>query len=233
MTWESRSEWLAPVCSDRRAPGRSALKFVWFGADYPLVKFWHRFAASALMIATFTGLAATGLGVAPAASAAVPVSLQGVGGSPTPANFWLASSAGGVWNMGGTASYGQLASPPTKPVVGISPTRAKAGYWLVASDGGICSFRDATFYGSTGSLVLNRPVVGMAPTPDGKGYWLIASDGGIFSFGDATFYGSTGSLVLNRPVVGMAPTPDGKGYWLIASDGGIFSFGDATFYGST
>ena len=232
MTWVSRSQWLAPVWSDRRAPGRSALKFVWFGADYPLVKSRHWFAASALMIATFTGLAGTGLGVAPAASASVPVSLQGVDGSPTPANFWLASSTGGVWNMGGTASYGQLASPPTKPVVGISPTRDKAGYWLIASDGGIFSFGDATFYGSTGSLVLNRPVVGMAPTPDGKGYWLIASDGGIFSFGDATFYGSTGSLRLVQPVVSMAPTADGAGYWLIAADGGVFSFGDATFYGS-
>ena len=232
MTWVSRSQWLAPVWSDRRAPGRSALKFVWFGADYPLVKSRHWFAASALMIATFTGLAGTGLGVAPAASASVPVSLQGVDGSPTPANFWLASSTGGVWNMGGTASYGQLASPPTKPVVGISPTRDKAGYWLIASDGGIFSFGDATFYGSTGSLVLNRPVVSMAPTPDGKGYWLIASDGGIFSFGDATFYGSTGSLRLVQPVVSMAPTADGAGYWLIAADGGVFSFGDATFYGS-
>jgi N-acetylmuramoyl-L-alanine amidase len=107
------------------------------------------------------------------------------------------------------------------------------GYWLVASDGGIFSFGDAQFYGSTGSISLNRPVVGMAATPDGKGYWLAASDGGIFSFGDAQFYGSTGSISLNRPVVGMAATPDGKGYWLVASDGGIFAFGDAQFYGST
>jgi N-acetylmuramoyl-L-alanine amidase len=107
------------------------------------------------------------------------------------------------------------------------------GYWLAASDGGIFSFGDAQFYGSTGSISLNRPVVGMAATPDGKGYWLAASDGGIFSFGDAQFYGSTGSISLNRPVVGMAATPDGKGYWLAASDGGIFSFGDAQFYGST
>src|SRR5450759_5592 len=144
-----------------------------------------------------TGMA----GAAPAAAApAIPVSLEGVDGSPTPASFWLASSTGGVWNMGRTASYGQLASPPTKPVVGISPTHDKAGYWLIASDGGIFSFGDAHFYGSTGSLVLNRPVVGMPPTPDWAGYWLIASDGGIFSFGDAHFYGSTGSLVLNRPV---------------------------------
>jgi hypothetical protein len=107
------------------------------------------------------------------------------------------------------------------------------GYWLDASDGGIFSYGAANFYGSTGSLVLNKPMVGMAPSPDHGGYWLVASDGGIFAFGDAGFYGSTGSLVLNRPVVGMASTPDGRGYWLVASDGGIFSFGDANFYGST
>ncbi|MGA8726257.1 MAG: WD40 repeat domain-containing protein [Acidimicrobiales bacterium] len=107
------------------------------------------------------------------------------------------------------------------------------GYWLDASDGGIFSYGAANFYGSTGSLVLNRPMVGMAPSPDHGGYWLVASDGGIFAFGDANFYGSTGSLVLNRPVVGMASTPDGGGYWLVASDGGLFAFGDANFYGST
>ena len=78
------------------------------------------------------------------------------------------------------------------------------GYWLVASDGGIFSFGDASFYGSTGNIVLNKPIVGMASTPDGKGYWLVASDGGIFSFGDASFYGSTGNIVLNKPIVGMA-----------------------------
>ena len=106
-------------------------------------------------------------------------------------------------------------------------------YWLVASDGGIFSFGGAQFYGSTGSLVLNKPIVGMAATADGGGYWMVASDGGIFSYGDAHFYGSTGSMVLNKPIVGMASTPDGGGYWLVASDGGIFSFGDAHFYGST
>ena len=89
------------------------------------------------------------------------------------------------------------------------------------------------FYGSTGSLHLNKPVVGMAATPDGKGYWFVASDGGIFAYGDAQFYGSTGSLHLNKPIVGMAATPAGHGYWLVASDGGIFAYGDAQFYGST
>ena len=86
----------------------------------------------------------------------------------------------------------------------------------MASDGGIFSYGDATFYGSTGSIVLNKPVVGMAVTTDGNGYWLVASDGGIFSYGDATFYGSTGAIRLNLPIVGMAPTPDGHGYWLVA-----------------
>ena len=57
---------------------------------------------------------------------------------------------------------------------------------MVASDGGIFSYGDATFYGSTGSIALNKPIVGMATTPDGKGYWLVASDGGIFSYGDAS-----------------------------------------------
>jgi hypothetical protein len=32
----------------------------------------------------------------------------------------------------------------------------------VASDGGIFAFGDAPFYGSTGSLTLNKPIVGMA-----------------------------------------------------------------------
>src|SRR5205807_1611882 len=105
------------------------------------------------------------------------------------------------------------------------------GYWLVASDGGIFTFGDAKFYGSTGSLRLNKPVVGMAPTPSGKGYWLVASDGGIFSYGDALFAGSTGSLKLNKPVVSMAPNPAGTGYWLVASDGCLFAFG-VPYFGS-
>jgi len=42
------------------------------------------------------------------------------------------------------------------------------GYWLLASDGGIFSYGDAAFYGSTGSIALNKPIVGMTATPDGK-----------------------------------------------------------------
>ncbi len=35
------------------------------------------------------------------------------------------------------------------------------GYWLVASDGGVFSYGDASFYGSAGSVQLNKPIVGM------------------------------------------------------------------------
>ena len=106
-------------------------------------------------------------------------------------------------------------------------------YWLAASDGGVFSFGGATYYGSTGGMVLNKPVVGIAATSDGGGYYEVASDGGVFSYGDATFYGSTGSMHLNQPIVGMAVVPGGGGYWLVAADGGIFSYGSAKFFGST
>jgi hypothetical protein len=123
-----------------------------------------------------------------------------------------------------------------------NPTPSR-GYWLVGSDGGIFSFGSAQFYGSTGSLVLQRPVVGIVPTSDHGGYWLDASDGGVFSFGDTQFYGSIPGIgltpagsglpnALNAPIVGMVPTADDGGYFMVASDGGVFAFGDAKFEGS-
>ncbi len=127
-----------------------------------------------------------------------------------------------------------LPGPPVPPPPSCSCVATiREAYDLVASDGGVFALGDAHFYGSTGSLTLNKPIVGMAATPDGRGYWLVASDGGVFALGDAHFYGSTGSLTLNKPIVGMAATPDGRGYWLVASDGGVFALGDAHFYGST
>jgi hypothetical protein len=74
----------------------------------------------------------------------------------------------------------------------------------VAADGGIFTYGDANFYGSAGSLRLNKPVVGLAPAPNAAGYWLVASDGGIFTYGSTLFYGSTGGTQLNKPIVGMA-----------------------------
>jgi Glycosyl hydrolases family 43 len=145
--------------------------------------------------------------------------------------MYLASlSFSGVGGSPSLSAYDQNVSPASSP---SCPPPPPPGYWQVGSDGGIFTFGSAQFYGSTGSMKLNKPVVGMAATSDGKGYWLVASDGGIFAYGDAQFYGSTGSMVLNKPIIGMVPTLDGGGYWLVASDGGVFAFGDAKFYGST
>ena len=128
--------------------------------------------------------------------------------------------------------------PPSPPF----PASSANGFWLVGSDGGIFDFGRAPFYGSTGSLNLQRPVVGITPAATGSGYWLVASDGGVFSFGDAGYYGSIPGLGfkpagapggrLNAPIVGMVPSMDGKGYFMVAADGGVFAFGDATYEGS-
>jgi hypothetical protein len=128
---------------------------------------------------------------------------------------------------------------PTPP----TPPATPHGYWLVGSDGGIFTFGSSQFYGSTGSLTLQRPVVGISPTADRNGYWLVASDGGVFAYGDAGFVGSIPGLgihpagsglpnSLNAPIVGMVPSRDGGGYFMVASDGGVFALGDAHFAGS-
>ncbi len=133
--------------------------------------------------------------------------------------------------------------PPSPPSPPPTPPATPHGYWLVGSDGGIFTFGSSQFYGSTGSLTLQRPVVGISPTADRNGYWLVASDGGVFAYGDAGFVGSIPGLglhpagsglpnSLNAPIVGIVPSHDGGGYFMVASDGGVFAFGDAHFAGS-
>ena len=106
------------------------------------------------------------------------------------------------------------------------------GYWLVASDGGIFAYGDAQFYGSTGSIVLNKPIIGMMPGPNGAGYFLVASDGGMFSYGDTQFYGSLGGLPIKHPIVAAAATPSDDGYWITDATGLVSNFGSANYYGS-
>ncbi len=144
-------------------------------------------------------------------------------------------------NYPGDGNY-QTSASSAQPLT--ITTQTNHGYWLVGSDGGIFAFGSAQFYGSTGSLELQRPVVGITPTSDRRGYWLVASDGGVFAFGDAGFYGSipgsgiapagtSGSVPkLSAPIVGLVSSTDGGGYYMVASDGGVFAFGDAHFAGS-
>ena len=150
------------------------------------------------------------------------------------------TTPGGTSQLSGADQFTYVApAPPPAP----PPPAPSHGYWLVGSDGGIFTFGSAQFYGSTGSLRLQRPVVGIVPAADKGGYWLDASDGGVFAFGDSGFYGSIPGLglhpagsglanSLNAPIVGMVPSADGGGYFMVASDGGVFAFGDAKFAGS-
>ncbi len=135
-----------------------------------------------------------------------------------------------------------ISTPPAGATAATTHLQSH-GYWLVGRDGGVFSFGSARFYGSTGSLRLQRPVVGITATPDHRGYWLVASDGGVFAFGDAGYYGSLPGLGfapagtkrtprLNKAIVGIVPSRDGRGYFMVASDGGVFAFGDAKFEGS-
>ncbi len=162
--------------------------------------------------------------------------------SSTPSPPTYASSCSGAADPNYTITY--VAGAVTINDPPPPPTPATHGYWLVGSDGGIFTFGSADFYGSTGSLKLQRPVVGITPTKDRGGYWLVASDGGTFAFGAAGFYGSIPGLglnpagsglphSLNATIVGMVPAADGQGYFVVASDGGVFAFGPgASFAGS-
>ena len=151
----------------------------------------------------------------------------GLAATPTGRGYWRVGADEGVLTADDATVYGSTARKRQQQTVAIEATTNG----LVASDGGIFSF-NAPFYGSTGSMRLNRPIVGMSAAPNGKGYWLVASDGGIFSY-NTPFYGSTGSIRLNQPITGMAAAPNGNGYTMVAADGGLFRFGaNSPFYGS-
>ena len=100
------------------------------------------------------------------------------------------------------------ASPPAPSPPPPPPPAPQHGYWLVGSDGGIFTFGSAQFYGSTGSIHLQRPVVGITPTASRGGYWLVASDGGIFAFGNAGYYGSIPGSGLQPAGSGLPAQPE-------------------------
>jgi hypothetical protein len=91
----------------------------------------------------------------------VALACLGVAAAGTPAGA-AAPSANSVVPFGTTAVGANAVANANAPIVGMASTPDGGGYWLVASDGGIFSYGDAQFYGSAGSLVLNKPVVGMA-----------------------------------------------------------------------
>ncbi len=131
--------------------------------------------------------------------------IVGMAASPDGLGYWEVSTTGRVFSFGDATPDGDIPSLGLHLngfIVGITPDPVTGGYWLVGSDGGVFAF-GAPFFGSTGSIRLNKPVVAMQSTSDGQGYWFVATDGGVFSYGDAPFRGSMGGQHLNQPMVGM------------------------------
>ena len=169
------------------------------------------------------------------AAAAAPIPTHPAVGAARAATggFWVASSDGGVTDIGAPPTWAPLvvsvwcnrwwASVPARPATatGSSPPTAASS----ASATPTSTARPAP---STST----NPSSAWPPRPTGNGYWLVASDGGIFSFGDARFYGSTGAIRLNQPVVGMAATPTATATGSSPPTAASSAFGDAHFYGS-
>lgn len=121
-----------------------------------------------------------------------PSSATIVGSAAVPGGYYLADTAGRVYEFGAAVHRGDLAGAQlAAPIVGIAvpPGTDPRGYWLVGADGGVFAF-GVPFFGSLGGITTNARTVGLTPTPTGKGYRLVGADGGIFTFGDAAFYGS-------------------------------------------
>ena len=155
--------------------------------------------------------------------------IVGMASTPDGLGYWLVASDGGIFSFSVTrVSSAPLEADTSMHQSSVWPGR-RTGMATGWSDLMAGSFRLDTvgFFGSAGSMTLNKPVVAVAPTPDGGGYWLLASDGGIFSYGDAPFEGSMGGRPLQRADGG----DQGHGrrtrllVCRVASDGGVFSFG--------
>ena len=127
---------------------------------------------------------------------------------PLTARATAVACDGGIFNFRDAVFLGSAGSLCSTSRWSAWRCRSTGGYYLVASDGGIFSFPTGPagppFFGSTGSIMLNKPIVGMAAVQGG--YYLCGSDGGIFPIrgGRAAFLGSTGSIALNTPIVGVA-----------------------------
>src|SRR5581483_12177819 len=82
--------------------------------------------------------------------------VTGIASTPSGNGYWVTTASGAVQAEGDATSFGGMTGALNAPVIGIAATPDGGGYWLVGGDGGIFSFGNAPFYGSTGSLVLNK-----------------------------------------------------------------------------
>jgi len=145
--------------------------------------------------------------------------IVGIAPSPNGNGYYEVASDGGIFTfptVGGPPFNGSTGSLTlNKPVVGMA-VASDGGYYEVAADGGVFNYPfsegfgpetsgAAPFYGSTGSIKLNKPIVGMDLV--GNGYYLGAADGGVFAFPTSNgppFLGSRGGQPINALVVAIS-----------------------------
>ncbi len=154
--------------------------------------------------------------------------------NPAGPGYWVLTSNGSVYNLGGTGWYGspmqQFHCPVGIPLSGIAATADGKGYYVLSSNGSVFAYGDAKWAGSPYQSYDGKSpaMVGIA-TMAGGGYVVLGSNGGVYNFGPTQWYGSprldygTGTM----PMVAIASTPDGKGYMVLAAYGNVYSFGDA------
>lgn len=166
--------------------------------------------------------------VAPSSTATKSWDAAGVAVTPDGDGYWLVSTAGHVYGVGGARSYG---SAPVKgrpgAVAGIAATPDGGGYWLVTTTGRVYAFGDAQLLGSIPPARLVGRIVGIAASPVGLGYWLVSSTGRVYRFGAAHRLGWVTPGTLTGAIVGIATVPGAPGYWLADSDGQVYAYGAA------
>ena len=152
----------------------------------------------------------------------------GVAVTPDGDGYWLVTTAGRVYGVGGARNDG---SAPAKgrpgAIVAIAATPDGNGYWLVTATGRVYAFGDAQLLGSIPPKRLVGRIVGIAASPVGLGYWLVSSTGRVYRFGAAHRLGWVTPGTLVGEVVGIAAVPGAPGYWLADSDGQVYAYGAA------
>jgi hypothetical protein len=107
--------------------------------------------------------------------------------------YWVATASGRVFSFGDAVDFGEFASAPTSPIVGMARTGAGDGYWLLHADGRVAEFGAARDHGGLRACVPNsgaRAIVGTKT----DGFWILATRGTVHAFGDARSLGQPGPI---------------------------------------